>query len=56
MGSQHLYGRAADIQVQSVDPAIVYEVAVQIGFNGTGCYSTFTHCDTRDHKATWEGA
>ena len=54
--SQHTKGRAADIQVQSVDPAIVYEAAVQIGFNGTGCYSTFTHCDTRDHKATWEGA
>jgi len=54
--SQHTKGRAADIQVQSVDPAIVYEAAIQVGFNGTGCYSTFTHCDTRDYKATWEGA
>ena len=54
--SQHTKGRAADIQVQSVDPDIVYEAAVQIGFNGTGCYSTFTHCDSRIKKATWKGA
>ena len=55
VNSQHLLGRAADIQVKDIDPAIVYEIADKMGFGGAGCYATFTHVDTRDGKARWEG-
>ena len=47
-GSQHLYGRAADIQVEDIDP---WEVTQWVYLNfpkvSTGTYETFTHLDTR---------
>jgi uncharacterized protein YcbK (DUF882 family) len=45
--SQHLYGRAADIVVSGVEPALVAELADQLGAGGVGTYETFTHVDTR---------
>lgn len=49
-GSQHLYGKAADIVVRGVTPSKVYAAADKL-FNGVGKYSTFTHVDTRATKA-----
>jgi uncharacterized protein YcbK (DUF882 family) len=52
--SQHLYGRAADIVVAGVDPALVAELADQMDCGGVGEYDTFTHIDTRSHQiARW---
>lgn len=53
--SQHLLGRAADIQVKNVDPAAVYEFLNRKYPNklGLGEYDTFTHVDTRTGKARW---
>jgi uncharacterized protein YcbK (DUF882 family) len=44
--SQHLLGRAADIQVRDVDPADVADYAEDLGLS-VGRYDTFTHVDTR---------
>ena len=49
-GSQHLYGKAADIVVRGVKPSVVYKEADKM-FNGVGKYNTFTHVDTRSYKA-----
>ena len=49
-GSQHLYGKAADIVVKGVKPSTVYDAADKL-FNGVGKYNTFTHVDTRSYKA-----
>ena len=53
--SQHLLGRAADIDVKGIDPALVQELAVQLGVGGIGKYKTFTHIDTRVGHARWAG-
>lgn len=47
-GSQHLYGRAADIVVHLTSPATVADYAEKLGLS-TGRYSTFTHIDTRSN-------
>jgi len=44
--SQHKKGRAADIVVKSVDPAVVADYAESLGVS-VGRYSTFTHVDSR---------
>lgn len=49
-GSQHLYGKAADIVVRGVSASKVYAAADKI-FNGVGKYANFTHVDTRAKKA-----
>ena len=48
-GSQHVYGKAADIVVRGVKPSEVYRQADKL-FNGVGKYNTFTHVDTRSYK------
>ena len=53
--SQHLLGRAADILVHHTDPAIVAELARQMGIGGVGDYESFTHIDTRSGTARWSG-
>jgi len=56
MGSQHMYGRAADIQVSGISP---HEIAEYLNWKypdkfGIGDYKTFTHIDTRSgNKARW---
>jgi len=52
-GSQHLYGRAADIVVDGIDPALVYELAQQMEVGGLGAYSGWTHIDSRAGFARW---
>lgn len=54
--SQHLLGKAADIQVKGYTPEQVYQVAQQLKFNGIGIYETFIHLDVRDSKrVVWRG-
>ncbi|MDR5857935.1 serine/threonine protein kinase [Halomonas eurihalina] len=55
--SQHKLARAADIQVQGVDPGLVYDwVAERFPAASLGRYANFTHIDTRsDGPARWEG-
>ena len=53
--SQHLKGRAADIQVKGVDPLEVQNYCASVGVRGLGSYSTFTHVDTRATLAAWGG-
>ena len=46
--SQHVFGRAADIRVQGIDPAVVATyVETQHPTASVGRYNTFTHVDTR---------
>lgn len=63
--SQHLVGRAADVQVRTVSPAAVYEavqtlhrkgLALQV--RGMGAYDTFVHLDVRPtiRVVTWDEA
>lgn len=56
-GSRHMKGDAADIVVKGTDPALVYALADRLvgGMGGVGRYHTFTHIDTRGHKARWIG-
>ena len=52
--SQHLVGRAADIRVSGIEPAIVQELAHNMECGGVGSYDTFTHIDTRSNaQARW---
>ena len=53
--SQHLLGRAADIQVRDIDPATVQEFVNKTWPDdfGMGSYSNFTHIDSRGGKARW---
>lgn len=44
--SQHLLGRAADIQVRDTEPDDVADYAEALGLS-VGRYDTFTHVDTR---------
>lgn len=54
--SQHLFGRAADIVVQGVPASIVQQFAEEnLGVKGLGKYETFTHIDSRNGRARWEG-
>lgn len=55
--SQHLIGRAADIQVDTVEPAEVADFVDQMWPDqyGLGRYGVFTHVDTRSTRARWEG-
>jgi uncharacterized protein YcbK (DUF882 family) len=59
--SQHLYGRAVDIQVGGMKPKeVLVEVRKVPAFyaGGIGLYSQFVHCDVRQGKrpARWGGA
>lgn len=51
--SQHLLGRAADIQVSGASPLLVGQIAEYYlgGHGGIGVYQTFTHVDTRTARA-----
>lgn len=57
--SQHVIGRAADITVNGVDPAIVhaYLIGAYPDKYGIGLYvkQGFVHIDTRAKKARWNG-
>ena len=60
--SQHLLGRAADIQVQDTDPLAVaaYAESLMPGWGGVGRYPVkagrtkgWVHVDTRPKKSRW---
>ena len=53
--SRHLIGEAADIQIPGLHPDEVAQMAAEIGFNGIGIYSSFTHVDVRSQPARWNG-
>lgn len=55
--SQHMYGRAADIVVQGVKPADVYDFLCETypSSCGFGLYSSFVHVDCRKIKSRWKG-
>lgn len=61
--SQHVAGRAADIQAPGVDPGRVHELVLELAaerpsriiqLGGLGRYPTFTHVDVR-HRFAGEG-
>lgn len=51
--SQHLLGKAADIQVDGMDTVELSRHAKMVGFNGIGIYKNFVHVDVRDVEANW---
>lgn len=53
--SQHLFGKAADLQIVGMPPKQVVELAEDVGFDGIGVYSTFVHVDVRGYRARWSG-
>jgi uncharacterized protein YcbK (DUF882 family) len=54
--SQHLFGRAADIVVDGVPAEIVQQYADEnLGVKGLGSYDSFTHIDSRNGRARWDG-
>jgi len=55
-GSQHLYGRAADIVCPGLTTAQLYKVAEKhFEDGGLGRYAGYVHVDTRGTKARWTG-
>tara|TARA_R110002167_G_scaffold839_1_gene3587 strand:+ start:81 stop:461 length:381 start_codon:yes stop_codon:yes gene_type:complete len=58
--SKHILGQAADMRVDNVSPADLYEAIENlIKFNhifegGLGVYQTFTHYDTRLTRSRWD--
>lgn len=57
--SQHVWGRAADIVVQGLEPVEVADKAEQVvefRHGGIGVYDNFVHVDVRmDGAARWDG-
>ncbi len=55
--SYHVFGMAADIQVEGADPVKLAEMAEKAGFDGIGVYPEpgFLHVDVRGYPARWEG-
>ena len=58
--SQHLFGKAADITIQSLKPIEVYAIIedlIDFGVmlqGGLGLYDTFVHYDIRKTRARWD--
>ena len=58
--SQHILGKAADIQITDLDPSEVYKTIDNLTEHGhilqggLGKYNTFTHYDIRKTKARWD--
>lgn len=56
VGSKHLKGEAADIQVKYGKPSSIHaflDKSHLSGLIGLGSYETFTHIDVRGSKARW---
>lgn len=54
--SKHLYGMAADIYINGIEPKEVAKYAESLGIKGIGLYDTFVHIDTRTTKSFWYGS
>jgi len=59
VNSQHLAGKAADIQSPSAEPSEIADITEvlmdtkKLKTGGIGRYNTFTHLDIRGSKARW---
>ena len=54
-GSQHLYGKAADVQkIPGLTVDQMAKLAEQAGFNGIGKYNWGVHVDVRSTPARWD--
>ncbi len=55
VNSEHLFGTAADIRVEGVEPKEVakYAELLMPYSGGIGYYRNFTHIDVRDARARW---
>ena len=55
-GSQHLWSKAADIQVNKWPPEAIYDIldAWYPDTYGIGKYRSWVHIDVRKHKARWD--
>lgn len=56
--SQHVLGRAADVQSHELTPAQLAKLAEEVPrfkTGGIGRYHTFTHVDVRAGRARWAG-
>ena len=57
--SQHLKGKAADVQSKTIKPKDMAQIVADLMKNesfelgGIGIYNTFTHVDTRGTRARW---
>ena len=60
--SQHLLGKAADLQIKGVKPKKVYDTIEKLIKQGKmlegglGLYDTFVHYDTRGDEARWNNS
>jgi uncharacterized protein YcbK (DUF882 family) len=52
-GSQHLYGKAADIKCKNASPFDLLQIAEQLNFGGIGIYNTWLHVDVRSGHSRW---
>ncbi len=58
--SQHILGKAADVQVKGMSPKELYNTIVNLIDNGhilqggLGLYNTFVHYDIRKTKSRWD--
>lgn len=55
--SQHLYGTAADIRINGVEPKDIadYAETLLLSTGGIGRYKNFVHVDVREKKSRWNG-
>lgn len=56
--SMHTKGRAADIYISGIEPAVIAAYAEKLGVLGIGLYTKdrFVHVDTREEKYFWRNA
>lgn len=52
--SQHIYGKAADIAINGVEPLSIAKFAESNGVLGIGLYDWGCHLDTRKTKSFWK--
>ena len=60
LASQHILGKAADIQISDMEPAEVYNTIDNLAGHGhilqggLGKYNSFVHYDIRKTKVRWD--
>lgn len=52
--SQHLLGKAADIQVNGLSITALLAEVRSVGFRGIGLYDSYIHVDVRQTPAFWD--
>lgn len=51
--SEHLFGRAVDLQVDGMRPSALRRMAEEVGFTGIGIYKQHLHVDTGTRQKVW---